>query len=150
MQKQTSLFGHLNSAKKSLFRFESLQTYMVKDEDMSDSGMAEWWDFIKKKKKEGVKMQRVRLVTRPYSEYLRKELPVHRKSAKTGDDIRLINVATLKKLKIPTKDFWLIDDSIYIDMQYTKSGKYVGFSVWNADKDALSIKSYLVKFSKKL
>lgn len=128
------LFDYLQSAKKSLFRFEALQEYLVEGEDLeNDSYMKEWWDFIQEKTRDGIVMERVRLIREPLTEYTKKELVVHKKSKSCGDDIRIIDGNNFEKLEIAEKDFWLIDDKIYLDMKYSNTGEYLGFDVHNND-----------------
>ncbi len=125
------LFDYLKSANKSLFRFESLQEYKIDGEDSSDEGMKEWWNFIDSKTKTGVKMQRVRLIIRPFSDYTKIELEIHKKSKAFGDDIRIIEEDKFKSLQIKQEDFWLIDDSVCLKMNYSTLGEYLGFTLEN-------------------
>ncbi len=146
------LFDYLKSANKSLFRFESLQTYNVEGEDISDpdEGMEDWWDFIASKTKAGVTMQRVRLVTQPLTDYTKMELEVHKKSKTFGDDIRIIDEEKFKSLQIKQQDFWLIDDSVCLTMNYSASGEYLGFTIENDVETYLKIKSSLLENSVEL
>ena len=123
------LYQYLQSARKSLFRFETLQEYNVGDDGLDDQGMKDWWDFITLKTSAGVKMERVRLTIEPFTEYTKKELLVHAKSKTFGDDIRTIDEATFKRLSIKQEDFWLIDDNIVLSMKYSDSGVYLGFDI---------------------
>lgn len=145
------LLDYLNSAEKSLFRFESLQDYKVDDEDMSDVGMRAWWDFIVSKKYNGVMMQQVRLVTRPFTSYTKKELEIHKKSLAFGDDIKVIEEDKFKNLKIRIGDFWLVDDRVVLKIKYSDTGEYQGFDVVEEGvKDYIIVKNFLLDNSTSL
>lgn len=134
------LQSYLASAKISLFRFEQLQDYDVANEkesivyfkatgEVKDEIMKDWWEFIKSKTKSGVVMQRVRLVVEPYTDYTKMELVLHKKTSEHGDDIRIISEPDFKSLNIQLPDFWLIDMSLVLIMEYNSFGEYRGFKV---------------------
>jgi hypothetical protein len=159
------LMNYLNTATTSLFRFESLQDYDVEGEkeevkifkqtrQLDDSDMKEWWSFIDGKVATGVQMQRVRLVMMPMTDYTEMELEIHKKSALHGDDIRTITEEKFKTLNVvPKFDFWLIDDTIVLIMNYDLTGKYLGFSVQGGVhpySEYVGIKKALLENSKKI
>ena len=133
------LIDHLGSAKQYIFRFEYLQDfsatdaksfeYWQKNGNIDEQSVKEWWDFLEGFHKQGVVTKRVRRIVRPMNEYTRFELEVHKKTAKRGDKIRTIADDVYQTLDISFKDFWLIDDTTVIDMNYDDSGRYLGFSV---------------------
>jgi len=142
------LFDYLNSAKTSLFRFESLQEYNVDNDSGSDDEMKEWWDFVSTKVANGVIMQRVRLITEPLTNYTKKELEIHKKSVKFGDDIAIIKENVFELLNIDREDFWLINDKICLIMKYSDNGEYKGFEIEDKNIDRfISIKNKLLKNS---
>ena len=153
-----TIFDYFNNAKVSMFRFEALQNYDVGVDDMSNEQMIPWWDFIKEKTDAGVKMQRVRLIKYPLTEYTKTELIIHKKSVMYGDDIRTIDDDDFQKLKsemlhaanldINLKDFWLIDDRVCLQMQYDENGKWLGFEVDNEVEKYIKIKEALLTNSK--
>ena len=139
---------YLQSAKKSLFRFETLQEYKVEGDGIDDEGMKEWWDFITLKTKSGIKMERVRLVVEPLTEYTKNEIIIHRKSKTFGDDIRLIKEDVFKSLNINQEDFWLVDETIVLKMNYGIGGEYLGFNVIESDVGHYTaIKNHLIENS---
>jgi len=148
MKKYMDLYQYFQSANKSLFRFEALQDYKVDGDRIDDEDMKEWWDFIASKTNNGVKMERVRLVTEPLTEYTKNELVVHRKSKMFGDDIRIIKEKTFKRLNIPQEDFWLIDEAVVLKMNYSETGEYNGFDIIKNNIDEFQkIKDILLKKS---
>lgn len=129
------LYQYLQSANKSLFRFETLQEYKVDGDDINDENMKEWWGFITSKTKQGVQMERVRLIVEPLTKYTEKELLLHKKSKTFGDDIRIIKEENFTSLNIEMKDFWLVDEKIVLRMNYSKDGEYLSFDIIENDVD---------------
>lgn len=134
-----NLEDHLQSAQKSLFRFEYLQEFDVSEEselfrtyqatgkvEIRDM-MQDWWEFLEKKHQQGVLTQRVRLVRFPVSKYVEWELFIHRQASKHGDDIRTLNEKKLTPELEVLGDFWLIDELTALKMNYDSAGKYIGF-----------------------
>src|SRR3989344_5994804 len=112
----------LDSAKKSIFRFEFFQDFRMKDEedldkrlneqflktgDVEMSLMKEWHDYIKLKTDSGLEMKWVRLVVAPMNFYTKLSLHIYRKRIKYGIDIRVITKENFDKLEINIKDFYL-------------------------------------------
>ena len=108
------LYQYLQSSRTSLFRFETLQEYKVDGDSIGDDGMKEWWNFIASKIKDGVVMERVRLIIEPLTEYTKNELVVHKKSKTFGDNIKIIKEDTLSILNIKPEDFWLVDEKVVL------------------------------------
>jgi len=131
-----SLGGYLNSARKSLFRFEYLQNFSGTDKEafahwqktgkIDWTVIQEWWGFLERKHAEGVTTTRVRLVELPISEYTKFELQLHYETAKHGDDIRIITDNQFGKLTIPYTDFWMIDDQLVLRTLYDEHGMFIG------------------------
>lgn len=154
-----SLMDYLESAKSSLFRLEALQEYDIaresgmvaayKDHDViDDSKMKDWWNFIERKVAAGVRMERVRAVSIPLSDYVEMELEIHRRSAEKGDVIRVIPMTdeVFEKL-FDKKDFWLIDDITVLRMEYNSGGHYLGFTVEENIQPYMDAKRQLLQAS---
>jgi len=133
-----NLLEHLETAQKSIFRFEYLQEFLVPGEETSlkrfeetgevdVSDMGEWWSFLKSLHAKGVRTERVRLVREPQTRYTTCELLVHKKSVEQGDDIRVLKEKDLTPDLERLGDFWLVDDKIVLRMNYSPSGEYLGF-----------------------
>jgi hypothetical protein len=69
----------------------------------------------------GKRMQRVRLVHHPLSDYLRFELATFRASVTSGEDIRVVS-----EHKFDCGDFWLFDNHTVILMRYDAGGRFLG------------------------
>jgi len=133
------LGDYLQSSKKSLFRFEYLQEFDVPEEKdlfriYEATGkveivpmMQDWWNFLESKQIKGVVTQRVRFIKFPLTKYLEWELRIHLETVKHGDEIRVINEPQLPSEIAALGDFWLIDDSIALHMNYDAQGRYLGF-----------------------
>ena len=140
-----TLFEYLKSAKKELFRFEALQNYDVPQEVGTYSKFIktgevsfseddkEWWSFIKNKKSNNIKTERVRLLKFPITDYSFFELMVHQMSVICGDEIKIILSNEFNKLDVPIQDFWLINNETVLIMNYDDTGKYIGFDVVKND-----------------
>lgn len=129
------LMEYFEEAQKSLFRWEALQEYRVEGDD-DPKELQEWWHFIENKTKNGVVMQRVRLVAYPLTDYTKKEIEVHKQSAKRGDDIRYVLEDDMYDLE-HMPDFWIVDNKTVLMMKYDMNGVYEGFNV------AKNIQKYL-------
>jgi len=150
------VMNYLQSAKKNIFRFEYLQ-YYADDEDslkywrdtgtINQDDMQAWWGFVESKSENGIKMSRVRRVLLPMNDYTKMELQIHQLSNKRGDDIVVIFDDEFKKLKIRKKDFWLIDDDIVLEMQYSENGKFLGFKENKSAEEFIDIKKNLLDHS---
>ena len=145
------LYQYLQSAQKSLFRFEALQEYKVEGDEIDDKDLIEWWDFITSKTKSGVVMERVRLIVEPLTEYTKRELVIHAKSKTLGDDIKTIDEVVFNKLHIQQEDFWLIDEKLALIMQYSETGNYLSFDVIERDVEKyIATKDMLIAHSSPL
>jgi hypothetical protein len=154
-----SLGDHLESAQKSLFRFEYIQDFDIEAERQSvelfhtnrslevESLMGEWWSFIKKKRQNGVVCERVRYVRYPLSKYLEWELQVHKKTTAFGDDIRILPENKILPNLQELGDFWMIDDAEVLIMNYDSQGAYIGFQVEAVTDTYSEAKQYLLKHS---
>src|SRR6266481_2023346 len=147
---------YLQSAKASLFRFEYLQEFHMSEEQevfrtYSTTGIVEirpimqdWWNFLEMKHRDGVHTQRVRLIRFPISKYLEWELYIHRQTIKHGDDIRSLTEDLLMPELEDLGDFWVIDDTIALKMNYDSTGKYLGFEKVDVEP-YIKAKEYLLR-----
>lgn len=154
-----TLLETLDQAKHSLFRFESLQEYIVNSEKdlvqtwksehrIADEHMQEWWDYVSSKKAAGITMQRVSLLRYPLTSYKEMELEIFKKTNKYGDDIRIINGDDFDNLSVGAQDFWLIDDTFAVILNYEANGEWIGFDTTNEVSKYLKIKDLILSKSK--
>lgn len=156
-----TLLERLGAAKESIFRFEYLQDFSMPEEveslrrfeetgEVDASGMDEWWTFLAGLHARGVETRRVRLVREPRSVYVQHELLVHKESVKHGDDIRMITKDVLTPEIEALGDFWMIDDSAVLRMNYSPAGEYLGFEEVRDVARYVAAREYLEKSAKTL
>lgn len=123
----------LENFKESAFRLESLPAYSVPEEaDMlahfRRTGVAvlddnhPWPPMVRTATQAGKRMQRVRVVSTPLSEYERFELALYPHSVACGEDIRILEDARFTF----RSDFWLLDDEACFVMHYDETGAFLG------------------------
>ncbi|MFD0884106.1 DUF6879 family protein [Streptosporangium algeriense] len=107
---------------KSAFRLETRERYhLAKDEkeplrrflagepdDMT--WMSEWFDLTRDHAAHGRIFRRVRVVSRPFSDYTRFSMAVARHSIPAGDRIHYLDRVEADRLGLPRSDWWLFDD----------------------------------------
>lgn len=71
----------------------------------------EWAAMMRKRTSQGQRMERVRVVDEPHSDYTRFGLDLARINVAAGEDIRYLPRAMAENLDLPGHDFWLIDSS---------------------------------------
>jgi Family of unknown function (DUF6879) len=69
----------------------------------------EWAAMIRRRTAEGQRMERVRIVSEPHSEYVRFLLDLARVNVASGEDIRYLSRHLAEDLDLPGHDFWMID-----------------------------------------
>ncbi len=131
---------YLQSAQKSLFRWEALQEYQV---DEKEDDLNEWWDFIGETTRRGVKMERVRRIVFPMNDYTKKEIEIHKQSVSHGDDIWYVDTKDVGD-EYPAC-FWLIDDKLVLKMNYGSNGEYLGFDVAEGISSFIQFKERVLK-----
>jgi hypothetical protein len=119
----------LQHFERSAFRLETLPEYSVPQEaellarfkrgqpvDLPDDHP--WLVNVRRHCRAGKVMRRVRVVSRPLTDYLRMELSWYPKSVAAGEDIRI----TEQSLR---GDFWLFDDEAVIVLKYDETGRFL-------------------------
>ena len=86
-----------------------------------------WLDTVASAMAAGKTMRRVRVVTRPLTDYVRYEFEwgfvynVH-----AGEDIRILDVTGGPSPGLPDHDFWLFDESAVVNLLYRPDGTQIG------------------------
>jgi hypothetical protein len=125
----------LQNFRLSAFRLETLARYTVPQEE---EWFAEWrrtgrvpeltpdndsWlRMVRDHCAAGKKMQRVRVVSSPLTDYERFELALFPPSAVAGEEIRVIQ----RTFVVRTADFWLFDESTAVMLRYDDTGRFQG------------------------
>lgn len=108
-------FGH------TAFRLESREQYNEPEEavplrrflagEPDYAWNEEWAAMIRRRTAAGQRMERVRIVSEPHSDYTRFGLDLAQVNVAAGEDIRYLPRARARNLRLPSHDFWLIDSS---------------------------------------
>lgn len=129
-----------NKAQKNIFRLEAIPEYNVPEDLVlfnkwkqskleSDKAFLKWLEGLNKTKERGVKMQRVRIVSLPFSDYIKYEIDFWKHSTKQGENILFLEAKRYEHIKqkfnFEPKDFWIFDDKILIIFHYDEKGDFV-------------------------
>lgn len=125
-------------AQRSVFRLESLQHYpgdsnfdrFVAGQTWQDTeSKAHWTDLVRRRTAAGVSMERVRLVTEPWTPYTTFELTwSYPHNVEAGEDIRVVVTASGDRppRNLPERtDFWLFDDTELWWLRYDPDGSLI-------------------------
>jgi hypothetical protein len=111
-----------SSFEVSAFRLETRErNYLAKDEEEplrrflagepdDLAWMSEWLDLMRHHAGQGRTVRRVRVVSRPFSDYTRFSMSVARHSIPAGDQIHYLDRTEAERLGLPSSDWWLFDD----------------------------------------
>jgi hypothetical protein len=84
----------------------------------------------------GVQVQRVRLASRPHTDYIRWGLDVSPLNIKAGEDIRYLARDLASDIDLPEQDFWLLDDDMLVLSVFSADGRTGGFA-WTSSPELL-------------
>ncbi|MGQ0838380.1 DUF6879 family protein [Actinokineospora sp.] len=133
-------FGDLfRNFARSAFRLETRQVYRIVREQAriarflagepkpeADEAQAAWHSLVRTNIACGKSMQRVRLIRRPMTEYVRYGLswsiPAN---IEAGESYRILDV-TERTPDLPNQDFWMFDDSTVLLLHYHDDGSFLG------------------------
>jgi hypothetical protein len=87
---------------------EHVRRFLAGEPD-DDSWMEDWLGLILRRTLEGQHIERVRVVSEPWSDYTRFGLHLSRLNTAAGEDIRYMARDRAKQLGLPNYDFWLLD-----------------------------------------
>lgn len=93
----------------------------------------EYTDDLKRVRSAGKHKGRVRVVTRPLSDYLRYEFMYYEPHAMAGDDIRILDVTDRENPISNVQDFWMFDRSTVVLMNYEPDGTQNSREVFEGD-----------------
>ena len=86
-----------------------------------------WLDTVAEAVRVGKTIRRVRVVTRPLSDYIQYEFEwgfVYNVAA--GEDIRVLDLTAQPKPDLPDHDFWLFDETTVVKMLYRPDNTQLG------------------------
>lgn len=90
------------------------------------SFLGPWTNTIRGRTAQGQRMQRVRVVSEPHSTYSRFGLALAAYNVQAGEDIRYLPRDRAAGLDLPNHDFWLIDSTTLLILQFDDDDKLLG------------------------
>ena len=86
-----------------------------------------WLDLMREQiQASGKRVERVRVIDQPPSDYLRWEYWLNRYNAEVGEDIRYLPREVAVSLHLPAYDFWIFDDSRVAFMEFDAADAFLG------------------------
>ncbi|MFF3129749.1 DUF6879 family protein [Streptomyces sp. NPDC057908] len=132
----------------SAFRLEVRTSYGIPDEDEpyrrflagEDPGLdwfAPWLDLMRAETRKGKRIERVRVIDTPPSDYLRFELWGTPHNLAAGEDIRYLGRDQAKELDLPDYDFWVFDSRAVARLQFGEHDRFLGVVLSDEPADVL-------------
>ena len=88
-----------------------------------------WAEAVQRWTGEGKRMERVRVVTEPLTEYIQWELDLAQLNTTAGEDIRYLPRTRARELELPDEDFWLFDSRFAAVLRFGDNDVRVGVEV---------------------
>lgn len=86
-----------------------------------------WLDTVAEARRQGKTMRRVRVVTRPLTDYTEYEFSWgFAWNVAAGEDIRILDLNDQDGPTLPDHDFWLFDEAMVVKMLYRPDGTQIG------------------------
>ncbi|MBT8227474.1 MAG: hypothetical protein KJO75_18530 [Dactylosporangium sp.] len=86
-----------------------------------------WLDRVARFRATGRSIQRVHIVTKPLSSYLRYEFDwAYVFNVRAGEDIRILDLTGRENPGLPNEDFWIFDECRVVRMMYRPDGTQIG------------------------
>jgi hypothetical protein len=134
----TDLAALLQNFRRSAFRLETLEHYIVPQEaewftawrrtgrlpELTPENDS-WLRMVLDHTRAGRVMQRVRVVSTPLTDYERFELALFPPSLEAGEDIRVISRSVFRSILRVTEDFWLFDSQTAVMLRYDSAGRFL-------------------------
>lgn len=130
--------------------WEEFQRYLA-GEILRNNEWTEWQDTIKKWTSEGKKILRVRVIPDKITPYIQFEINnYYWRNVDSGEEIFFIKEKEfIKRFNEVPNDFWMFDNKIVINMQYSNEGEYLGAKLLE-DKSKLKVLSTIRNNSKEI
>lgn len=122
---------------QTAFRLEVRRSYGIVEEDEpyqrflagEEPGLdwfQPWLTLMRHVTSAGRRVERVRLVDDPPSDYLRFELWGTPHNLDAGEDIRYLTHETAADLELPPYDFWIFDDRVVARVEFADDDAFLG------------------------
>jgi len=89
----------------------------------------EWVIMLQRRVADGQRLERVRVVSEPHSDYTRFGLDLARVNVPAGEDIRYLPRHRVAGLDLPDHDFWLIDSTRLAILRFGEDDQMLGAEV---------------------
>lgn len=86
--------------------------------ELDGSLLTNWAATIRERTADGQRMERVRVVTEPHSDYTRFGLVLAAHNTEAGEDIRYLPRHQAADLDLPDHDFWLVDSTMVLILRF--------------------------------
>jgi hypothetical protein len=83
-----------------------------------EAWFSDWSEAVQRWTASGKRIERVRIVSQPHSEYVRWLLQLARLNIEAGEDIRYLPRPRADELGLPYEDFWLFDSQRFVLMRF--------------------------------
>lgn len=128
----TDFFNLFRTFEHTAWRLEVRESYYEKEqlEQFRAGGpvdlgyMEEWLAVMVQARVEGKRVERVRVVSRPFSDYTRYGLWLCRYNVQAGEDIRYLDRS--RAVGLPNHDFWLLDSSRLYIVRFSDEDELLG------------------------
>lgn len=122
------------------FRLETRERYVVDKEQeplrkflagepANDAWMEDWLADIRAATTDGKRVERVRVVNEPHSDYTRFGLDLAQLTVGAGEDIRYLPRTRAHELALPDEDYWLFDSGHVAVLRFDGSDRLLGVQV---------------------
>lgn len=125
-----------DSMEQEAFRLETLPVYRVpqeaeplrrflEGEPLSTAYTQAWTERLSRLAESGKTVSRVHVIKRPLTDYLRFEFEHYRHNVAAGEDIRILDLTDRPNPGLPNQDFWMLDESRVVLMNYEPDGTQI-------------------------
>jgi hypothetical protein len=90
--------------------------------------LAEWLSFVRAVTSDGVRVERLRVITEPHSTYNRWSLSHTRLNLDAGEDVRYLPRHLAADIEFPAEDCWLMDDDHLVLSLFKPDGRSGGYA----------------------
>jgi Family of unknown function (DUF6879) len=122
------------------FHLELRDSYRVEEEDIPFARWLRgepddyawrrgWLSFTREVTATGTKIERVRVVTEPISDYTRWVLSVDPQNIEAGEEIRYLPRRLASGIDFPAEDYWLFDGDELVLSLFKPDGRSGGFAI---------------------
>jgi hypothetical protein len=124
---------------RSAFRLEARDDYRVPEEEERLTAFLfgrevpprthddEWLSLVSRATAAGRRIVRVRIVSRPFTDYTRFELAVYPENIGAGEEVRVLEREWLREMRDGwEEDFWLFDGGTAVVLRYDADGRFLG------------------------